>query len=105
MFVSQEFYELRRRGPLKTSVSRKTARSDDILHCGVERQGSGRKFSSGGGGGLGLKDKQVKMSQLGGGGRVRGYAPPEIFYFNSSQMPRNAFKINQRNPKIQTFGT
>ena len=55
-----------------------------------------------------MKNKQVKMSQLGGGGggvRVRGYAPPEIFDFNSSQMPRNVFKINQRTPKIQTFGT
>ena len=40
-----------------------------------------------------------------GGGGIWGYAPPEIFDFNSSQMPRNAFKINQRNPKIQTFGT
>ena len=39
----------------------------------------------------GLKDKQVKMSQLGGGGEG-------FFYFNPTQMPRNAFKINQRNP-------
>ena len=69
----------------------------------VTVQGPRSKFSSGGGGGGGLKDKQVKMSQLGGGG-IRGYVPPEIFYFNSSEMPRNAFKINQRNPKIQTFG-
>ena len=44
----------------------------------------------------GLKDKQVKMSQLARG--VLGYAPPENLDFNSSQMPRNAFKINQRNP-------
>ena len=48
--------------------------------------------------GRGLKDKQVKMSNMGGGGGGWGYAPPEIFDFNSSQMPRNAFKINQRNP-------
>ena len=52
------------------------------------RQGPRSKFSSGGG----LKDKQVKMSQLGGGGGVRGYVPPKSFDFNSSQMPRNAFK-------------
>ena len=59
-------------------------------------QGPRSKFSSGGGGGGGggLKDKQVKMSQLG----VRGNVPPESFDFNSSQMPRNAFKINQRIP-------
>ena len=51
---------------------------------------------------LALKDKQVNMSQLGGGGGGGvwggggglGYAPPEIFYFNSSQIQRNAFKLD-----------
>ena len=54
------------------------------------------------GGGGGLERQTSKDESTGGGG---GYATPEIFDFNSSQMPRNAFKINQLNPKIQTFGT
>ena len=45
-----------------------------------------------GGGGGGLESQTSKTSQL------AGYGPPEYSDFNSSQMPRNAFKINQRNP-------
>ena len=41
----------------------------------------------------GLERQTSKKSYLG----VRGYVPLGNFYFNS-QMPRNAIKINQRNP-------
>ena len=53
---------------------------------GLERQTSKDESTEGGGGG-----------RWGRGGGS-GLCSPEFFYFNSSQMPRNAFKINQRNP-------
>ena len=57
-------------------------------------------FEWGGGGGelerQTSRDKTVGKDESTRG--VRGYAPPKNFDFNSSQMPRNTFKINQRNP-------
>ena len=76
------------------SKSTSRARAASFRVGGLKRQTS-KDESTGRGGGGGE----------GGGGGFGGMLPPEIFDFNSSQMPRNAFTINQRNPKIQTFGT
>ena len=54
------------------------------------------RFRVGGGEGGGLERQTSKDESHGGGGGA-GICSPEIFDFNSSQMPRNAFKINQRN--------
>ena len=62
----------------------------------VKGQGPRSKFSSwgggGGGGGGGLESEKSEDEP------VRGVRAGVNFDFNSSQMPRNAFKINQRNP-------
>ena len=57
------------------------------------------RVGRGGGGGGEFQRQTSKNSQLGGGGMVVwGYALPENFDFNPSQIPKNAFKINRRNP-------
>ena len=57
------------------------------------------RFRVGGGGGEGGGlERQTSKDESHGERGVGGYALPEIFDFNSSQMPRNAYKINQRNP-------
>ena len=66
-----------------------------MCRSGWRCQGPCSKFSSGGGGGGGLERQTSKDVSTGG---VKGKAHTETFDFNSSQMPRNASKINQRNP-------